>query len=302
VNGEEAMEAKLVVVGGKANRSEVKLKLPAMLGRGRDVDVTVAHATVSRHHCLIYELDGALVVRDNGSLNGTVVDGKRIKEALLRPGQSLTIGPLTFRAEYEHNGNFPELGTPAPAETAEPSTEEASGLPLINTSDGAGRGKELASPPAAAAAAIDEPRPSSAPASDSGFEFLDDDEPGDDKPADDASNSPNFNFLTETDHTAGDSADSFDFLDEPVSRGGQPKAAAGAVGDSGEVFRLADEPVAAVKKDDKAKPRGKAGANGSAKPVDEPLGVNASAGEPAKRGKSDEGAIDDFLDSLGLDE
>ena len=85
MNGEEAMEAKLVVVGGKANRSEVKLKLPAMLGRGRDVDVTVAHAMVSRHHCLIYELDGALVVRDNGSLNGTLVDGKRIKEALLKP-------------------------------------------------------------------------------------------------------------------------------------------------------------------------------------------------------------------------
>ncbi|MGH7135055.1 MAG: FHA domain-containing protein, partial [Pirellulales bacterium] len=109
------MEAKLVVVGGKANKSEVKLKLPAMIGRSRDADITVSHASVSRHHCLVYELDGALVVRDNGSLNGTVIDGQRVKEALLKPGQSLTIGPLTFRADYEFDGEFPRLGAASPA-------------------------------------------------------------------------------------------------------------------------------------------------------------------------------------------
>ncbi|HEV3343441.1 MAG TPA: FHA domain-containing protein [Pirellulales bacterium] len=294
------MEAKLVVVGGKANRSEVKLKLPAMLGRGRDVDVTVAHATVSRHHCLIYELDGALVVRDNGSLNGTVIDGKRIKEALLRPGQSLTIGPLTFRAEYEHNGSFPELGSPAPADTAEASTEEASGLPVINTSTRSRRGAERASPPPIAAKAIDEPKPATSAAPDSGaggFDFLDDDEP-----ADEASNEPNLNFLNETDDSVGESADSFDFLDDPASAAGKPKGPAPATGDSAEVFHLADEPAASAKKDDKAKARGKAAANGSAKPADERLGVNASAGEPAKRGKGDDAALDSFLNSLGLDE
>lgn len=103
------MEAKLVVVGGKANKAEVKLKLPTVIGRGRDADLTVAHGTVSRHHCLIYELDGALVVRDNGSLNGTLICGERINEALLKPGNTLTVGPLTFRADYEHDGNFPRL-------------------------------------------------------------------------------------------------------------------------------------------------------------------------------------------------
>ncbi len=104
------MDAKLVVVGGKANKAEVKLKLPTVVGRGRDADLTVAHGTVSRHHCLIYEVDGALVVRDNGSLNGTLIGGERIKESLLKPGDTLTVGPLTFRADYEHNGAFPSLG------------------------------------------------------------------------------------------------------------------------------------------------------------------------------------------------
>lgn len=103
------MEAKLIVVGGKANKAEVQLTLPAVIGRGRDADLTVAHATVSRRHCMLFECDGALVVRDNSSLNGTVIEGERIQEAVLRPGATLTVGPLTFRAEYEHNGEFPSL-------------------------------------------------------------------------------------------------------------------------------------------------------------------------------------------------
>lgn len=103
------MDAKLIVVGGKANKAEVNLTLPAIIGRGRDADLTVAHSTVSRRHCLLFEKEGALMVRDNGSLNGTLIEGERITEAVLRPGASLTVGPLTFRADYEHFGAFPDL-------------------------------------------------------------------------------------------------------------------------------------------------------------------------------------------------
>ncbi len=42
-----------------------------------------------------------LVVRDNGSLNGTIIEGHRIQEAVLKPGDRLLIGPLTFEAQYE---------------------------------------------------------------------------------------------------------------------------------------------------------------------------------------------------------
>ncbi|HWB12395.1 MAG TPA: FHA domain-containing protein [Pirellulales bacterium] len=265
------MEAKLVVVGGKANRSEVKLKLPAMLGRGRDVDVTVAHATVSRHHCLIYELDGALVVRDNGSLNGTLVEGRRIKEALLRPGQSLTIGPLTFRAEYDHNGNFPQLGAPVPAAADSQAENQVKG-------------------PAAADERAAE-----------NFDFLDDDAA--DEPAGAASNTGGLSFLNETDDGPADSADSFDFLDdEPASPPATSKAAAAKASDSQEVFRLADEPPASAKKDAKARDKSTSANGSAAKSADEPLGVNASAGEAAKHGGHDDPALDNFLNSLGLDE
>lgn len=156
------MEARLVVVGGKANKSEVRLKLPAMIGRSRDADVTVSHASVSRHHCLIYELEGALVVRDNGSLNGTVVDGQKIQESLLKPGQSLTIGPLTFRAEYEYEGLFPALGS-APAASngqarGKPSAVAKAASPAAGKSTtAAGAFDFLSEEPAEPAASASEP-------------------------------------------------------------------------------------------------------------------------------------------------
>ncbi len=103
------MDARLVVVEGKASRRVVQLKLPTIIGRSREADVKVGHASVSRIHCEIYELDGALVVRDAGSLNGTFIDSVRITESVLKPGDRLTVGPLTFVAEYEHDGDFPVL-------------------------------------------------------------------------------------------------------------------------------------------------------------------------------------------------
>lgn len=298
------MEAKLVVVGGKANRSEVKLKLPAMIGRGRDADVTVAHATVSRHHCLVYELDGALVVRDNGSLNGTVVDGERVQEAVLRPGQSLTIGPLTFRAEYEHAGSFPDL-TAAPAASAADAgaangEAAARGLSVVDVSHAAPlaqaaptTGQHTVQVPAAIGEGRENPKSAPTPAA------------VDEPPSD------NFDFLDE-DHEASESsiAPSFGFLDdsddEPAPRSAvpMPKPALASDAQDEELFRLADEPLADGKSDDKPKRRDKPAANGEmAKPADEPLKIKAPKGGEAESAESaDDAALDDFLNSLGLDE
>ncbi|HEY5314784.1 MAG TPA: FHA domain-containing protein [Pirellulales bacterium] len=108
------MEATLVVIGGKTNRSEIKLKLPSVFGRGREADITIAHPAVSRQHCRLEEVEGALVLRDNNSTNGVYFGKQRVKEMVIRPGDLFTIGPLTFRAEYDHDGEFPEIGEPRP--------------------------------------------------------------------------------------------------------------------------------------------------------------------------------------------
>jgi pSer/pThr/pTyr-binding forkhead associated (FHA) protein len=99
------MEATLVVVAGRANKDTVALQLPTVIGRSQDATLSVAHRTISRRHCEVFEVEGLLMIRDLGSLNGTVVDGQRIAEAPLCPDDEFSIGPLTFRAQYEYNGD-----------------------------------------------------------------------------------------------------------------------------------------------------------------------------------------------------
>ncbi len=110
------MEAKLIVVGGKASKREVSLKLPTTIGRSRQADLTVAHPMVSRQHCELYEEDGVLKLRDLGSLNGTFIDGQRISEACLRPDAQFTVGPLTFCAKYEYAGDVNAIPLPRTAD------------------------------------------------------------------------------------------------------------------------------------------------------------------------------------------
>jgi hypothetical protein len=282
------MEAKLVVIGGKANKSEVKLKLPAMIGRSRDADITVSHASVSRHHCLVYELEGALVVRDNGSLNGTVIDGERIHEALLKPGQSLTIGPLTFRADYQFEGAFPVLGAAPPG---------ANGQAVDSQPRAASKSTESAAPEFSFA----EEEPAAKPAHREPAHR----EPAHREPT--AVESPLPDVSAEEEAVAGGSADGgFDFLDEEVAPSttsskpsfgflkdadaGNSKAGDEDIDDSTAVFRIADEPQPAV-----AKAADKAS---KSPPPGKPAAKSAAA---AAKG-DDDAALDDFLNSLGLEE
>ncbi len=123
------MDAELNVVGGKASKASVSLKLPTVIGRSRQATLTVAHPMVSRRHAELFETDGLLMIRDLGSLNGTRIDGKRIKEAPLPPDAEFTIGPLTFQVKYQYQGDLSQLPAIVPAEepTREAETTEAWG-------------------------------------------------------------------------------------------------------------------------------------------------------------------------------
>ena len=94
------MQAKLIVVGGKADQSEIDLQLPTTIGRQRDSDLVIVHKSVSRLHCQLFERNGSLIVRDNNSSNGTYINDLQVFEAVIRPGDFLRVGPLTFEARY----------------------------------------------------------------------------------------------------------------------------------------------------------------------------------------------------------
>jgi|GEM_PF-686350 len=122
------MDAKLIVVGGQATKSEVPLsKFPVLIGRNRTADLPIAHPLVSRNHCEIYTLRGVLVVRDLESANGTKINDELITEEILKPGSRLTVGPLTFVAIYKYSGEIPDLESlRASEEEHGPFFEEAS--------------------------------------------------------------------------------------------------------------------------------------------------------------------------------
>jgi pSer/pThr/pTyr-binding forkhead associated (FHA) protein len=110
------MDAKLIVVAGKASKGSVSLKLPTVIGRSKQAALTVAHPMVSRRHAELFEANDLLMIRDLGSLNGTRIDGQRIKEAPLPPDAEFTVGPLTFQVKYEYKGDLSKLPAIVPDE------------------------------------------------------------------------------------------------------------------------------------------------------------------------------------------
>ena len=118
------MNAKLLVVVGQTTKREVTLQLPAVLGRSRKADITVAHPHVSRLHCELSEEGGVLMLRDLASLNGTMIGGRRIERAALLPDGEFTIGPLTFRVLYRYEGTLAAVPQPFYADEI-PAADEA---------------------------------------------------------------------------------------------------------------------------------------------------------------------------------
>jgi pSer/pThr/pTyr-binding forkhead associated (FHA) protein len=68
------------------------------IGRSPDCGIFLDDVTVSRKHAVLVERNGNFVVEDQGSLNGTFVNRKRVESAQLEDGDELQIGKyrLTF--------------------------------------------------------------------------------------------------------------------------------------------------------------------------------------------------------------
>ena len=72
-----------------------------VIGRSRDCDVTLDDPNVSRRHAELRREGGTWVVSDLGSTNGVKVNGRRVNDHPLTPGDDITLGleHLTFEVE-----------------------------------------------------------------------------------------------------------------------------------------------------------------------------------------------------------
>ncbi|MDE3090392.1 MAG: trypsin-like peptidase domain-containing protein [Chloroflexota bacterium] len=67
------------------------------IGRGQDNNVILQDDQVSRRHASVWDAQGVVFIRDEGSTNGTFVNGKRIGgQTPLRPGDRVQIGNTTL--------------------------------------------------------------------------------------------------------------------------------------------------------------------------------------------------------------
>jgi pSer/pThr/pTyr-binding forkhead associated (FHA) protein len=95
------MNIVLVMFRGNQRREFTLRGTKPVLGRGNDCDLRIPTRDVSRRHCEIEIGPTGAVARDLGSSNGTYVNGKRIAEAALNPGDRLAIGPVVFVVQID---------------------------------------------------------------------------------------------------------------------------------------------------------------------------------------------------------
>ncbi|KUI20664.1 ABC transporter ATP-binding protein [Mycobacterium lehmannii] len=64
------------------------------IGRATDNDIVVPDVLASRHHATLVPTAAGTEIIDNRSINGTFVNGARVESALLRDGDTVTIGNI----------------------------------------------------------------------------------------------------------------------------------------------------------------------------------------------------------------
>lgn len=120
------MDVVLVMFKGEQRRNFPLKAGKSVLGRRQECELRIPTQDVSRKHCEIECADDEAIVRDLGSSNGTFINGKRVAEGQLSPGDKLTVGPITFVVQVD--------GKPAniePDDAALPATDEAEDMAPI---------------------------------------------------------------------------------------------------------------------------------------------------------------------------
>jgi hypothetical protein len=123
--------AKLVILTqGMTDRAH-ELKVDrTTIGRVEDNLFQIAEPSVSSHHCEVLLRGNDVVIKDLDSTNGTFINGEKIAERVLQPGQTLRLGNVELRLD---TGAPSAAGTPASAPAPAPAP---AGAPAKKTPDG----------------------------------------------------------------------------------------------------------------------------------------------------------------------
>jgi adenylate cyclase len=91
--------AKLILATADGQQA-IELRPTNSLGRHPNNTIQLLDKIVSKEHCILEQRDGQFVLRDLGSLNGTYVNGERVRgEIALKHGDEIALG--STRARYD---------------------------------------------------------------------------------------------------------------------------------------------------------------------------------------------------------
>jgi pSer/pThr/pTyr-binding forkhead associated (FHA) protein len=130
--------AKLVLLSaGLTGRTHELKGEKTTIGRVEDNIFQVAEPSVSSHHCEILLRGNDVIVRDLNSTNGTFINGEKVVESPLRPGQILRLGQIEMRLETGEGGapvpSGAAAGAPAPAPSPTPAPSGGAAKKLDQT-------------------------------------------------------------------------------------------------------------------------------------------------------------------------
>ena len=109
-----------------ADGPSILIDKPILLfGRHEECDVQLNSKKVSRRHCVVAQVSDYLLIRDLGSTNGVRINGQRVAEGKLRPGDELQIGNFKYQV----------CGDPLGRSAEQPSAEAFKAVPPPATPD-----------------------------------------------------------------------------------------------------------------------------------------------------------------------
>ena len=98
-----------------------------ILGRRESCDICLQFSNISGQHCELFFHDGYWTVKDLNSTNGIKVNGHRVMQKPLRPGDELTIGSLRYQVNRD-DAKLPPRAPDHPS-PGRPALPDGNGVP-----------------------------------------------------------------------------------------------------------------------------------------------------------------------------
>ena len=106
---------KIILTNEGVERISIPLKRATMLiGNDPGAEVHLDNEAISRNHASIIYENEQYIIHDNGSSNGTFVNGQKVMRQRLSQGDRISFGPYQFQVDLRGEDHAPEIVTHRP--------------------------------------------------------------------------------------------------------------------------------------------------------------------------------------------